>query len=425
MPQIGLRRVRRPDGVLDDRPAEAAAVADRVADRPSETLPLIRILFRHHRGARASLAALGTVLARNLVHAALFLVAFFFLVACQFVLLEAEFLAAMQVLVYIGAVAILLMFGIMLTRNIQGDETTGGRWTRKIPAALVAARRAGRPGRRDPRHEAAGRPARPGRDRGPGRAARPARPTARVDRAAARSTTWPARRRRDDDPLRRPVRGRRPAADRRPRRRHRPDRDATTDDRSDLGDRRRPTAHDRRRPGRRRPRPPDGHGRPRDARRRLTPTREPDPMNDDIPLTWFLYFAAAAFAIGLFGVLVRRNAIAVLMAIEIMLNAANINLLAFWRYGDAAGRRGPADRRDDGPLRDHDRRGRGRRRHRPDPALLPPLEGGRRRPLRQPRRLNDARNPDRRTPAEPLPMARIMPVTLNARTSGISPPRSS
>jgi NADH-quinone oxidoreductase subunit J len=83
------------------------------------------------------LAALGTVLARNLVHAALFLVAFFFTIACQFVLLEAEFLAAIQVLVYIGAVAILLMFGIMLTRNIQGDDTTilTGPW--KIPAMVA------------------------------------------------------------------------------------------------------------------------------------------------------------------------------------------------------------------------------------------------------------------------------------------------
>lgn len=53
----------------------------------------------------------------------------------------------------------------------------------------------------------------------------------------------------------------------------------------------------------------------------------------DIPLTWFLYFSSACFAIGLLGVLVRRNAIAVLMAIEVMLNAANINLIAFWRYG--------------------------------------------------------------------------------------------
>lgn len=55
-------------------------------------------------------------------------------------------------------------------------------------------------------------------------------------------------------------------------------------------------------------------------------------MASDIPLNWFLYFAAASFSIGLVGVLVRRNAIAVLMAIEIMLNAANINLVAFWRY---------------------------------------------------------------------------------------------
>ncbi len=64
-------------------------------------------------------------------------------------------------------------------------------------------------------------------------------------------------------------------------------------------------------------------------------------MNDEIPLTWFLYFAAACFAIGLFGVLVRRNAIAVLMAIEIMLNAANINLVAFWRYGSIDPATGP------------------------------------------------------------------------------------
>jgi NADH-quinone oxidoreductase subunit K len=64
-------------------------------------------------------------------------------------------------------------------------------------------------------------------------------------------------------------------------------------------------------------------------------------MDNDIPLTWFLYFAAAAFAIGLTGVLVRRNAIAVLMAIEIMLNAANVNLVAFWRYGPEQPGAGP------------------------------------------------------------------------------------
>lgn len=64
-------------------------------------------------------------------------------------------------------------------------------------------------------------------------------------------------------------------------------------------------------------------------------------MSNDIPLNWFLYFSAAAFAIGLVGVLLRRNAIAVLMAIEIMLNAANVNLVAFWRYGTPAPGSGP------------------------------------------------------------------------------------
>ena len=41
------------------------------------------------------------------------------------------------------------------------------------------------------------------------------------------------------------------------------------------------------------------------------------------------------FSIGLFGVLVRRNAIAILLGIELMLNAVNINLVSFWRYSDA------------------------------------------------------------------------------------------
>ncbi|MBN1316202.1 MAG: NADH-quinone oxidoreductase subunit NuoK [Anaerolineales bacterium] len=51
-----------------------------------------------------------------------------------------------------------------------------------------------------------------------------------------------------------------------------------------------------------------------------------------VPLSWYLLVAAALFCIGLFGVLSRRNAIAVLMSIELMLNAVNINLVAFWRF---------------------------------------------------------------------------------------------
>ena len=53
-----------------------------------------------------------------------------------------------------------------------------------------------------------------------------------------------------------------------------------------------------------------------------------------VPLSWYLMRAAALFGIGLFGVLVRRNAIAVLLGIELMLNAVNINLVSFWRYSD-------------------------------------------------------------------------------------------
>jgi NADH-quinone oxidoreductase subunit K len=52
-----------------------------------------------------------------------------------------------------------------------------------------------------------------------------------------------------------------------------------------------------------------------------------------IPLSWYLLLAAGLFSIGLFGVLARRNAIAILLGIELMLNAVNINLVAFWRYG--------------------------------------------------------------------------------------------
>ncbi|HUG34929.1 MAG TPA: NADH-quinone oxidoreductase subunit NuoK [Anaerolineales bacterium] len=53
-----------------------------------------------------------------------------------------------------------------------------------------------------------------------------------------------------------------------------------------------------------------------------------------VPLSWYLFFSAALFSIGLFGVLSRRNAVAILLGIELMLNSVNVNLAAFWRYGD-------------------------------------------------------------------------------------------
>ncbi len=53
-----------------------------------------------------------------------------------------------------------------------------------------------------------------------------------------------------------------------------------------------------------------------------------------VPLSWYLTFSAALFSIGLFGVLSRRNLVAILLGIELMLNSVNVNLVAFWRYGD-------------------------------------------------------------------------------------------
>ena len=51
------------------------------------------------------------------------------------------------------------------------------------------------------------------------------------------------------------------------------------------------------------------------------------------PLNGCLLLSALLFSLGLAGALVRRNAILVLIGIELMLNAANLNFIAFWRYG--------------------------------------------------------------------------------------------
>jgi NADH-quinone oxidoreductase subunit K len=51
------------------------------------------------------------------------------------------------------------------------------------------------------------------------------------------------------------------------------------------------------------------------------------------PLASYLLVSALLFSVGLAGALVRRNAILVLVGVELMLNAANLNFLAFWRYG--------------------------------------------------------------------------------------------
>lgn len=55
-------------------------------------------------------------------------------------------------------------------------------------------------------------------------------------------------------------------------------------------------------------------------------------MTEAIPLEAVLVVSGALFCIGLFGALSRRNLVGVLMGVELMLNAVNINLVAIWRY---------------------------------------------------------------------------------------------
>jgi NADH-quinone oxidoreductase subunit J len=82
-------------------------------------------------------AGLMVVTARNLVHSALWLVLALFGVAIVYVLLQAGFLAVVQVVIYIGAIAILMIFAIMLTRNIASES--GPRFNENWSWALVIA----------------------------------------------------------------------------------------------------------------------------------------------------------------------------------------------------------------------------------------------------------------------------------------------
>ncbi len=84
----------------------------------------------------ALLGGLGVLFLRNLFHAGLSLILSLFAVASLFVLLGAEFLAGVQVLIYVGAVAVLILFAVMLTQRITARRVR--RYTRAvIPAALL------------------------------------------------------------------------------------------------------------------------------------------------------------------------------------------------------------------------------------------------------------------------------------------------
>ena len=220
------------------------------------------------------LAALATLVAavlvvstRKILHAALWLVAALFGVAILFALLQASFFAVIQVVVYIGAIAILVIFAVMLTRRVMAD--TGPQVIRYWPLAAVLAR---------------------GHFR-------------RAGVAAGRS--WSG------------LGAQAPAL---------------ASDSASVAQLGLALVS------------PDGYMVPFEVASVLllaalvgaifVAYQRKEALEEDvmIPLSWYLIFAAALFCVGLFGVLARKNAIAILMGVELMLNAVNINLVAFWRY---------------------------------------------------------------------------------------------
>lgn len=89
--------------------------------------------------AVALVGAVGVVTRRNLFHAALFLVLSFIGVAGFYILLEAEFLAMVQLLVYVGAIAILIIFAVMLSRRFASPDVKflNEQWVWAVVAAVV------------------------------------------------------------------------------------------------------------------------------------------------------------------------------------------------------------------------------------------------------------------------------------------------
>ena len=94
----------------------------------------------------SAVTVIGAMLAmtlRNLVHCVLALILFFFGIAAHYFLLHADFLGVVQILIYVGAVAVLILFAIMLTRHVTGTEgereVLGGKWWAGMGTAVIIA----------------------------------------------------------------------------------------------------------------------------------------------------------------------------------------------------------------------------------------------------------------------------------------------
>jgi len=95
-----------------------------------DVLGIIGQLIFFLLGALTLVAGFLTVTLRNVFHAGLALVGTFFGVASLYLMLEAEFLAIVQILIYIGAIAVLILFAVMLTRGMMrsADSNINKQW---------------------------------------------------------------------------------------------------------------------------------------------------------------------------------------------------------------------------------------------------------------------------------------------------------
>lgn len=101
------------------------------------TIPIFEIVF-WVMAVCAIGGAIGVVSSRKLFHSALYLILSFFGVTGFYVLLSAGFLAVVQLLIYIGAIAILILFAIMFSRGMMAARSQANRqWWLSLPIAIV------------------------------------------------------------------------------------------------------------------------------------------------------------------------------------------------------------------------------------------------------------------------------------------------
>ena len=305
-------------------------------DRGSRHLPRLR-------GHRARSAPLGVVLSRNPVHSALSLVATLFGIAVLFLAQDAQFLAAVQVIVYAGAIVVLFLFVIML---LGVDQRRGPR-----RSSRSSGQRAGRVVGRPACCSVAGAPARRSLIGGSATSS----PVRTVDRRQASTP---------DDGQRRPARP--VALHRLPLRRSRSPSVLLVDRRRRRG----------------RARPPPSRRQPLDEPSRSTSPTTSDADADDrgAPLMRARprpglpgRSARCCSPSAPVGLLVRRNPLVMFMCVELMLNAVNLTFVTFARELNDIG--GQVDR----VLRAGGRGGRGRGRPRHHRGHPPPPPGRHRR----------------------------------------------